>query len=225
MSNINLIRIKAVYNALEDLQNKVVFVGGAIVSLYAKSKKFEIRPTDDIDVIVEILNYKERMELEEKLRSIGFQHDIYSSIICRYKIKGIIVDIMPTDDESIGFKNKWYSAGYKNAIDHKIDQRVTIKILNAPYFIATKIEAYKGRGKNDGRTSKDFEDIIFILENRNNIWSEMKESEAELREYLKQEFQTFNNNPNIFEWIDCHVDRKYPPASYNILNELNLFCK
>ena len=76
---------------------------------------------------------------------------------------------MPADDESIGFKNKRYPPGYRNAIDYKIDQRVTIKILNAPYFIATKIEVFKGRGKSDGRTSKDFEDIIFILENRKNI--------------------------------------------------------
>ncbi len=225
MSNINLVRIKAVYNALEELQNKVVFVGGAIVSLYAKSIKFEIRPTEDIDVIVEILNYKSRIELEEKLKSIGFQHEIHSSIICRYKIKGITVDIMPTDDESIGFKNKWYPAGFRNAIDHKIDNLVTIKILNAPFFIATKIEAFKGRGKNDGRTSKDFEDIIFIFENRNKIWTEMKDSEEELRKYLIQELNIFNNNPNIFEWIDCHVDRNSPPASYQILNDLKLFCK
>lgn len=43
----NIIRIKAVYNALEELENDVVFVGGATVALYADRPASEVRPTDD----------------------------------------------------------------------------------------------------------------------------------------------------------------------------------
>lgn len=224
MSHINVVRIKAVYNALEDLKNKVVFVGGATVSFYSDRQQFEIRPTDDIDVIVEILNYIDRAELEEKLRSIGFEHDIESPIVCRYKIKGITVDVMPTDDPSIGFKNRWYPEGFKNAVDYVIDETATIKILSAPFFIATKLEAFKGRGKGDGRTGHDFEDIIFVLENRKSIWYDMNNCQKELREYLVSEFTGLTNNPNIFEWIDCHVERGSPPLSYYILDQLKQFC-
>jgi len=60
----NIIRIKAVANALDSLKEKVVFVGGATVSLYANRPVLEIRPTDDVDVIIEILNYRERAGLE-----------------------------------------------------------------------------------------------------------------------------------------------------------------
>jgi hypothetical protein len=59
-----------------------------------------------VDVIIEILNYQSRAELEALLRSLGFSHDTESGIICRYHIQGIIVDIMPTNDASIGFNNK-----------------------------------------------------------------------------------------------------------------------
>lgn len=104
--HINIIRIKVVANALELLKEKVVFVGGATISLYPDRRVFEVRPTDDVDVIIEILNYRERAELEEKLRMIGFQNDIDSGIVCRFKIQGIIVDIIPTNDPSIGFSNK-----------------------------------------------------------------------------------------------------------------------
>jgi len=169
----NIVRIKAVSNALNDLKEKVVFVGGATISLYPDRAVFEVRPTDDIDVIIEILNYVDRAKLEERLRSIGFSHDIESGVICRYKIQGIIVDIMPTNDPSIGFTNIWYPEGFKKAVDYEIDERNVIKILSAPYFIATKLEAHKGRGKNDGRTSQDFEDIVYVLENRESIWEEM----------------------------------------------------
>lgn len=219
----NIVRIKAVATALADLKDKVVFVGGTTLSLYPDRPVFEVRPTDDVDVIIEILNYVDRGELEEKLRSIGFSNDMESGIICRYKIQGIIVDIMPTNDPSIGFTNLWYPEGFDQAVNYEIDERNTIKILSAPYFIATKFEAHKSRGKNDGRTSHDFEDIIYVLENRETIWQEMNNANDTVRVYLRSEFLILLNNPNLFEWIDSHVERGSPPATYFIMDELRKF--
>jgi predicted nucleotidyltransferase len=220
---INTVRIKAVAIALEALREKIVFVGGATISLYPDRQVFEVRPTDDVDVLLEILNYQNRTALEERLRSIGFTHDIESGIACRYKIQGIVVDIMPTKDSSIGFSNKWYPDGFNQAVDYIIDEGCTVKILSAPYFIATKLEAFKGRGQKDGRTSQDFEDIIYVLENRGSIWVEMNASNQDVRNYLRSEFQALLNNPNHFEWIDGHVERGYPPASYHIIEALQKF--
>ncbi len=219
----NTVRIKAVANALDNLKEKVVFVGGATISLYPDRPVFEVRPTDDVDVIIEILNYSDRVELEEKLRSIGFSHDIESGVICRYRIHEIAVDIMPTNDPSIGFTNIWYPEGFENAVNYKMDERSVVKILSAPYFIATKLEAHKDRGQNDGRTSQDFEDIIYVLENREVIWEEINNSGDNLKNYLLTEFRNLLKNPNIFEWIDCHVERGSPPASYLIMEALEKF--
>lgn len=47
---INILRIKAVAYALEKLKEKIVFVGGAAISLYPDRQVFEVRPTNDIDV-------------------------------------------------------------------------------------------------------------------------------------------------------------------------------
>lgn len=219
----NIVRIKAVANALNDLKEKVVFVGGATISLYPDRAVFEVRPTDDVDVIIEILNYVDRAKLEEKLRLIGFSDDIESGVICRYKIQGINVDIMPTNDPSIGFTNIWYPEGFEKAVDYEIDERSIIKILSGPYFIATKLEAHKGRGKNDGRTSQDFEDIVYVLENRELIWEEMDNSDKSVKEYLQSEFKILLKNPNLFEWIDSHVERGSPPATYIIIDKIKTF--
>lgn len=218
--HINIVRIKAVANRLAELKEKVVFVGGATISLYPDRPILEPRPTYDVDVIIEILNYIDRAKLEKKLRAIGFAHDIESGFTCRYIIQGIIVDIMPTNDSSIGFTNKWYSEGFKEAVEYKIDERNVIQILAAPYFIATKLEAFKGRGGCDGRTSQDFEDIIYVLENREIIWEEIINSKQTVKDYLQTEFRTLLNNPNLFEWIDASVERGSPPASYWIMDEL-----
>jgi len=223
--HINKLRIKVVSNALKPLNEKIVFVGGATISLYSDRQAFDVRPTDDVDVILEILDYNERSKLDEKLRDIGFINDIESNVICRYKIQGIIVDIMPTDDSSIGFKNLWYTNGFENAVDCQIDDDTIVKILSAPYFIATKLEAHKGRGENDGRTSHDFEDIVYVLENRSNIWEEILAADSEIKNYLKEEFQTLLNNPNIEEWIGSHVERSPQPATNRIIAEMEKFVK
>ncbi len=97
----NILRIKAVYAALEELQDSVIFVGGATVALYVQRVAEEIRPTNDVDILIELTGYRAYADLEEKLRSKGFTNDIESGVICRYKIQGVVVDVMPTDEEGI----------------------------------------------------------------------------------------------------------------------------
>ncbi len=80
----NVVRIKVLAEAFAKLQNKVVFVGGAVVELYCDDPaRAEVRPTDDVDVVVELINLGSYAVLEEDLRTIGFNHDMFSSVICR----------------------------------------------------------------------------------------------------------------------------------------------
>jgi predicted nucleotidyltransferase len=204
--NINITRIKAVNNALVTLNMPVVFVGGAAVSLYADIDfRDEIRPTDDVDVVVEIAAYKNFAAIENKLRELGFENDTDSKIICRYKYHGLIVDIMPTDEKILGFSNKWYAPGFKQAFDIKIDKQNTVKIFTAAYFIASKLEAYKSRGNNDGRSSTDFEDIVFVLNTRTAVWEDFQNTSKDVKQYLKTEFTQLLAYPYIDEWISVHL--------------------
>src|SRR5215204_6006107 len=104
---INITRIKAVSNALGELKDKVVFVGGATVSLYVDRVAPESRPTDDVDVLIEIGTRWDFAAVEEQLRKMGFQNDSSSKFLGRYLLPGIIVDIMPTDEKILGFSNIW----------------------------------------------------------------------------------------------------------------------
>ena len=110
----NLTRIKAVARALGVLNDQVAFIGGAAVTLYsAHPDRMDLRVTDDIDIIIEVANYGRYILLQERLRALGFTEDATSSVICRWKIKGIIVDVMPTDPDVLGFSNPWYKEGLK----------------------------------------------------------------------------------------------------------------
>lgn len=219
----NIVRIKAVNYALGDLRDEVVFVGGATVSLYADRKAEEVRPTDDIDILIELWAYKDYAAIEERLRQMGFANDIESGVFCRYKVEGITVDVMATGEDVLGFSNKWYPEGYTNALDYVIDEEHTIKIFSAPYFIATKLEAFKSptrKDNNNGIYSTDFEDIIFVLENRSAIWDELETAPKTVRNYLKNEFQQLLLNPLFEEWVDAHAGYGSPPATYYIIDRL-----
>ena len=225
----NIVRIKAVFNALEELRNEVVFVGGATISLYANIPTFEIRPTYDVDILVEIYSRVEYERLEEKLRKKGFVNDTTAKFIGRYILDGVIVDVMPTNEDILGFSNHWYKEGYAHAMDYKIDDQHIVKIFPAPYFIASKIEAFKERGKNshdelDGRTSRDFEDLVFVLETRTTVWDEINEADENVKRYLKEEFTKLLSIPYFGEWLAANVNQHgSPPADYYIMPELKKF--
>jgi predicted nucleotidyltransferase len=219
--HLNITRIKSVYHSLGELREKVVFVGGATVSLYVDSKTEEIRPTDDIDIVVEIYNHQEYAALDEQLRNLGFVNDQTTRVICRYNIQGLIVDVMPTQSKSLGFSNKWYQPAFENSILYKLGDE-KIRIFSPPFFIASKLEAFLQRGKNDGRTSTDFEDIIFLLENRSTIWEELNNAENTLSIYLNETFRKLMQNENFEEWVDCHAGFGRVPATYFIMEQLNI---
>jgi hypothetical protein len=117
-----------------------------------------------------------------------------------------VVDVMPTKDNVLGFANLWYPDGYASAIKINLGNDCMVKIFQPDYFIASKLEAFNDRGKNDGRMSSDFEDIVFVLNNRNSIWGELKNAAPSLSEYLKIQFQEWLKNDHLEEWVSAHLD-------------------
>lgn len=219
----NITRIKAVYNALEEIVSEVVFLGGATVSLYADRPATEARPTDDVDILIEVANYKGYADIEERLHKKGFSPDQRSNVICRYVVKGIIVDVMPTDEAILGFSNRWYQKAFSSAILFSLEEGYDIRILRPELFIATKLEAFKGRGGGDGRTSHDFEDIVHVLNNRGAIWEEIEAADYDVKNYLKETFSALVNNKYFEEWVGANLDYHEQKRVVFILEKLKSF--
>jgi len=204
----NIVRIKVVAKALQELNNKVVFVGGAVVDLYADDPtRGEIRPTDDVDVFIEIVSRINYVEIEEKLREIGFKNDMESNVICRYKYHDIIVDVMPDDETVLGFANTWYKKGINSCQLIKLDG-VEVTILDVPYFLATKFEALNSkRHGDDFRLNSDFEDIIYIFDNRTSILQDILSADDISKHFLKTSIGAFLIRPNIEEEVSANLER------------------
>ncbi len=221
MENITINKdlVKEVANALEELKEIMVFVGGATISLYTDDKAAqEIRPTSDIDMTIRLAhNYAEWAKINERLSELGFYPDPEGHAICSYKYKNISVDIMPSESGHMGEANKWYKVGFKNIQTTYIDNE-EISILTAPCFLATKFEAFKDRG-TDYRTSHDFEDIIYVIDNRTTIVEEIEKDEKEIRDFLKHELNKILEMSNTYEILSCHIHPLVLDDRYPILEE------
>lgn len=203
----NVVRIKVLAEALEKLKHNIVFVGGAVVELYCDDPaRGESRPTDDVDIVIELLNRGSHAALEEELLKIGFRNDMDSKVICRYKYHDIVVDIMPTDAQILGFTNIWYSEGVKNCTKFDLDNGRSIQIFSICYFLASKLEALKSeRHGKDYRFNSDFEDIIYIFDNRINIKNEIIASEGDIKVYIQTAINAFLKRPYIEEEIASNL--------------------
>ncbi len=191
--DINIRMIIAVAKRLGDLRDKVVFVGGCATGLFITDPAMpEVRATQDVDVIVEVASRMDYYRLEEELRIRGFKQDMSENApVCRWLVDRIKVDVMPTQEEILGFSNRWYLPAIKNADQLQLEDDLTIKLVTPPYFLATKIEAFKGRGGGDYMASHDMEDIITVLDGRPEIVSEIRSSSDDLKIFLSRTFEGF----------------------------------
>jgi predicted nucleotidyltransferase len=201
--DVNIQMITTVAKRLGNLREKVVFVGGCATGLFITDPAMpEVRVTKDVDVIIDITTRMEYSRLEADLRSKGFRNDISEDApLCRWLVNGIKVDVMPTQEDILGFSNHWYLPAIENANYVQLEKELAIKLVTPPYFLATKIEAFKGRGNEDYMASHDMEDIITILDGRREIVDEIKSSSDELKTFLSKTFRIFLSDENFLDAI------------------------
>ncbi|PCI21045.1 hypothetical protein COB64_00800 [Candidatus Wolfebacteria bacterium] len=183
--------IKRVAIALgDDLLQRVAFIGGCTTCLLITDEfsKEEVRFTDDVDLIIDVLGYAKWVEFQGQLKSKGFHVSMEDDVSCRMRLGELKVDFMPIDEKILGFSNRWYAKSLETAKDYLLDDNLTIKLLASPYFIATKLEAYLGRGNNDPLGSHDLEDILILIDGREELVDEIKAADEDVRLYIAEQF-------------------------------------
>lgn len=181
-----LIRIA---EALGELRGELVFVGGCAAGLLVTDPAVSgVRTTYDVDAIVEAATLTAFHSIEHKLSLHGFDRDIQSDVICRWihRTSGIKFDLMPTEPNVLGFANRWYPEALRSAVDLALNDAISIRLISAPAFIATKFEAFATRGKSDV-FSHDLEDILVVVDGRPELAQELKLASSELQLALREQ--------------------------------------
>ncbi len=189
MNNPQIDNLERVAAVLASLPDRFVFTGGATISLYVDEILWdEIRPTKDVDCVVEIYSRVEYYSLSERLRLIGLQECTEQDApLCRWVYQDLIVDVMPCDEGVLGFSNRWYEKGIENKITHKLPSGRDIWIFPPIYLLASKVEAFLGRGK-DLRLSKDIEGIVISLDGCDALEQQFNQSQKEVKAFLRDWF-------------------------------------
>ena len=180
--------VRVVAERLGEMREEVAFLGGATMGLLISDPAAAmVRPTRDVDVIVEVGSWGEYAPLQERLRRKGFAEDTSEGApLCRWVIEGIKVDVMPTSAGVLGFSNRWYGPAMATARRVQLAGELSIRLVTAPYFLATKLEAFHGRGQGDYQLSHDLEDLIAVVDGRRELLEEIEQAEDDLRGYLRR---------------------------------------
>lgn len=195
---------------LGPFRDEVVFLGGAVVGLLITDPAApEIRVTEDVDVIVEVASKSKFIIFEQELQRLGFRSDSEPDAPrCRYVIDGVKVDVMPTDADILGFANEWASESFRSAESFEVRAGLTIRHVNAPFFLATKLEAFLGRGGGDLIASHDIEDIIAVIDGRPAIVDDVIATyNAPLKKFLRSEVVRWGTR--LSDVVQAHL----PPDS------------
>jgi hypothetical protein len=176
---------------LRPLLGELVFVGGAVTGLLITDEAaVGPRITLDVDAIAEITSYAEYAAFGDRLRVLGFQEDTRDGApLCRWVLDGTTLDVMPLDKRILGFSNRWCRAALESSVTTRLSDDLEIRIVTSPFFIATKLEAFKGRGKGDFFGSHDLEDLISVVDGRPELVAEVRAGAAGVRAYLRAEIE------------------------------------
>lgn len=197
----NLPTLRVIARALGDLREQVVFLGGAVAGLLVTDPLAEgVRATVDVDAVAQA-GRGQFQRLQRELARRGFREDADSGVICRWihRESGVAFDLMPENSDVLGFANRWYSYVVATAQTVALGQGLHIRLATAVAFVATKLEAFASRGRGDVLASHDLEDVLNIVDGREELVREMVEAAADVRQAITAAFADLLARTNFLD--------------------------
>jgi hypothetical protein len=144
-------------------------------------------------------------EVEAKLRKLGFEHDTRQGApVCRWLLGGVVVDIMPTQGTQLGLNTAWFPEALATATWTEVGP-TRLPLISPVAFLATKYVAFRDRGNSDFYGSHDLEDLITVIDGRDNIVAELDSSPSPIREYVAGAVKELNEKPAFNEAVPAHL--------------------
>lgn len=208
---------------LRELCQEVVFLGGAVVGLLLTEEGgLPPRVTRDVDVAIEVgPNVLDRHALDRRLLDLGFINDMEGPS-CRY-LKGItVIDVIPVHPEATG-TNLWYALALATAWPHTLENGISIKVIDPVCFLGTKMTAFRSSSRehhDDIFLSRDFSDMVRVIDGREMIVSEVSEADPDLRAFLRDQFGLVLQDMYLEEALQDYVEAGREGLVLNRIREL-----
>jgi hypothetical protein len=186
VSDPNLPLLESAAQKLKPFLEEIAFVGGITLGLLiTDTGAAPIRGTKDVDVIAEITTISDYLIFSQRLRDANFREDAGEKpMMCRWHNGDLILDVLPLDKDVLGYTNIWYKSALETSSWFKLPLGSTIRVITAPFFLGTKMEAFRGRGHKDFFASHDLEDFVAVIDGRDSVIDEIRVSPYNLQKYL-----------------------------------------
>lgn len=125
--------------------------------------------------------------------------------LCRWRVGGMAVAVMPTLEHVLGFSNPWYPLAPATAQPTPLPSGTVIRPVAAPVFLATKLEAFAGRGNRDYPFSHDLGEFLAVIDGRDGLIGECRASPSELKAYLGKQVADLLSTPAFIEAMPGHL--------------------
>lgn len=183
-----------------ELRREVVFVGGGAVPLLVTDEGAPPdRPTYDVDIVVEATSPATYLAISDRLRARGFAEDRDDPpIICRWRHGPHRIDVMPVDGTFMGFRGARFHAVRARPWELDLGE-VVILVARAPELVATKIEAFFDRGDGDFVVSKDMEDILSLVNGRDELVAEVADAPHGVRRFVAATVETWLDDASFLD--------------------------
>lgn len=206
MAEVPLAALRAVAARLDGLGLAYAFLGGSIVGLLLdKLELTPVRATDDVDVVIEMVSQARYAEVEAKLRALTFDHDMRPGAPrCRWVLGNVTVDVMPVDGAFLGLNTAWFREALASASPCAVPGG-SLRLVSPVGFLATKYVAFLDRGAGDYYASHDLEDLIAVIDGRENIAEELATADSALRGYVSAAMATLLASEDFLEALPGHL--------------------
>ncbi|MBX3186815.1 MAG: hypothetical protein KF819_07365 [Labilithrix sp.] len=199
--------ISTIARALEGERLPVMFVGGIATALFPIPDGIDVRPTDDVDCVVDLASTADYYAFVSRLRARGFHECTDEGApLCRLVYQGIRVDFVASADTGIGPSNRWYRSAIAAANVHALEDGLEVRAIAPIFFVATKLEAFHGRGRGDYLASHDIEDVLTVLAGLPTLRDEIANGTSAVASAVRDELIALHAKETFRDAVPAHYE-------------------
>jgi predicted nucleotidyltransferase len=208
-------RLVLVAEAVGDLRERIVFIGGALAPLLHSDPPFRgARITSDVDAIIATVSYVDAQRVQDEMVRLGFRHDLADPRHLHRWVGavGVPFDLVPAGEHLGAASGPTDRLAVETAARTTLTTGLTIRHASAPGFLALKWAAYQDRGRKDPLYSDDLLDILALLASRPTLVAEVAAVPLELRTYVAEQSKAFFADPNADDLLAAHLNNAQDPT-------------
>lgn len=187
-------------SVLGPLTDEVVFLGGATVGLWRSDPAARApRVTLDVDVAAEVFSLAGYERFQERLRAQGLEEDRESGVLCRWRDaqSDLVLDVVPIESRLAGIDDRWLADAVVQPRTVDLPSGTSIRAVGPAWLLVLKLQAFADRGEDDALASRDFEDLILLVDGRRELHDEVAALPDHAREFIQREIERVQALPSF----------------------------